>query len=275
MVSEMKVSLICTVKNEEDNIRQFMNSIIHQTRKPDEFIIVDGGSTDNTYNILKEYAKKYKWIKVYQVKGANISEGRNYAIKRSKYDIIAVCDAGTKYKKDWLEKLVAGFNGQVSFGIDKPLAKTKFQKILGRKLCHKFKEGSSRNMIFLKKIWEEVGGYPEDLFIGEDSVFDEKIKRKGYKISIVKDAVCYWQMRKNIKELKKQFYNYGFWDGVAYKKYRMLPLKHKIAIILLTLMFPLFLPLFFISRFSLSLKIEFVRRFYYLIGFWRGLLTIQ
>ena len=40
----MKVSVICTVKNEEKNILQFIDSILKQTKIPDEFILVDGGS---------------------------------------------------------------------------------------------------------------------------------------------------------------------------------------------------------------------------------------
>ncbi|RLG16029.1 glycosyltransferase, partial [Nanoarchaeota archaeon] len=44
----MKVSLICTVLNEEDTIEDLLKSIIKQTRRPDEFVIVDGGSKDKT-----------------------------------------------------------------------------------------------------------------------------------------------------------------------------------------------------------------------------------
>ena len=49
----MKMSLITTVKNEENSIRAFLVSILQQPRFPDEFIIVDGGSTDRTVEIYK------------------------------------------------------------------------------------------------------------------------------------------------------------------------------------------------------------------------------
>ncbi len=265
----MKISLISTVLNEQENIGKFVDSIINQTKKPDELTIVDGGSNDNTFKILKNYAKKYKWIKIFQKKDSNISEGRNIAIEKAKNEIIIGADAGTKYEENWIEELINGFNGYVGFGQTLPLIETEFQKILAKKMKQRF--GSSRNIIFRKEIWKKVGGYPEDLDIAEDTVFNERIKKAGFKIAVIPKAIGYWEMRHNIEELKKQFYKYGYWDGIAYKKYRILPINHKIAVLGLTLLFPLY-PLFlFLSKFSLSTKIVFVRRFAYLNGFWTGL----
>ena len=268
----MKVSLVSTVLNEEKNAKDWLKSIIVQTKRPSEFIIVDGGSSDKTYEILEKYGKKYKWIKFYQRKGFNISKGRNYAIKMAKHEVIAVCDAGGKYDKNWLKNLTQGFNGQVSFGIDKSLIKNDFQKILAKVILHKNVPGSSRNMIFLKKIWKEVKGYPEDLDRAEDTLFDEKIKRKGYKIGRVGDAICFWEMRKNLDEVKKQFYDYGYWDGVLQRKYGLLPKKYKILIIILIFSLPLYPIFWIISRNSLYFKINFERRYSYLNGFLRGYL---
>ena len=52
------VSIITTILNEEDNISDFLNSILNQTISPDEVIIVDGGSKDGTWSYLQEKAKK-------------------------------------------------------------------------------------------------------------------------------------------------------------------------------------------------------------------------
>ncbi len=54
---------------------------------------------------------------------------------------------------------------------------------------------------------EKVGGYPEDLKIGEDTLFNEKIKRpRLFKIQRIPDAIGYWEMRENLKEVKEQFF---------------------------------------------------------------------
>jgi glycosyltransferase involved in cell wall biosynthesis len=56
----MKVSLVTTVLNEEKTIEKFLDSVISQTRKPEEVVIVDGGSTDETL----EKVQKFKSSKV-------------------------------------------------------------------------------------------------------------------------------------------------------------------------------------------------------------------
>jgi len=271
----MKISVISTVLNEEKNIKCFIKSLLHQTKKPDKIIVVDGGSKDKTYEILKKISKKNKILKIFQKNGTNISQGRNYAIKKTKNQVIVSADAGGEYKKDWLEKLIKGFNKNVGFGTDKPLIKNDFQKVLAKKILHKNVCGSSRNMIFSKKIWREAGKYPEDIERGEDTLFDERIKSLGYKIPKISDAICYWEMRENLKQVRKQYYEYGYWDGIVYKKHRTLPIKHKIAIVGFTILLPFYPLLWIFSKLSLSFKIDFVRRFAYLRGFWEGFLGIK
>jgi glycosyltransferase involved in cell wall biosynthesis len=114
----MKTSLISPVLNEEKNIKKFLDSILKQTTKPNEVLIVDGGSRDKTYEILEEYSKKHKWIKIYKKGGFNIAQGRNYAIQKSKGDIIFTGDSGTKFEKEWVKKILKGFekNADVVFG---------------------------------------------------------------------------------------------------------------------------------------------------------------
>src|SRR3989304_8444448 len=128
----MKISMIATVLNEEKSIKRVLDSIFKQTRKPDELVIVDGGSKDKTYKILKEYSKKHRELRVFQKKGANIPEGRNIAIRKTKNDVVVVVDAGTIYDKNWLEKLVLGFKRDVGFGITIPLGRNDFQKTLAK-----------------------------------------------------------------------------------------------------------------------------------------------
>lgn len=268
-----KVSAIATVLNEERNVRDFIDSIIMQTKKPDEFMVIDGGSNDATYKILKEYSKKHRWIKTYQLKGANISQGRNFAIKKTRNEIILGVDAGTKYEKNWIEEMVKAFSCDVGFGRTLPLIENEFQKVLAKQMKQKY--GSSRNIILKKSVWANIGGYPEDLDIGEDTFFNEKIKRKGFVTQKISEAIGYWEMRKNLEEVKKQFFRYGYWDGYAYRKYKILPLKNKIAVIGLAILLPLYPFFWLISGISLELKIKIARRFNYIVGFLRGYINLK
>ena len=56
----MKVSLICPVHNEEESIEELIQSMLNQTKKPDEIIFVEDSSTDKTYEIIEKYQKKIK-----------------------------------------------------------------------------------------------------------------------------------------------------------------------------------------------------------------------
>ena len=58
----MNYAMITPVKNEAKYIRQTIESVIAQTLKPELWVIIDGGSTDKTRDIVKEYREKYPWI---------------------------------------------------------------------------------------------------------------------------------------------------------------------------------------------------------------------
>jgi len=230
-MKNMKISLITTVLNEENTIEKFLKSVISQTKKPNEFIIVDGGSTDKTYKILKKYARKYKWIKVYQVKGASIGKGRNYAIEKAKNEIIACTDAGCILDKNWLKEITKPFiknkNVDVVVGIYKPYYKNDFEYFQGLIVIPESKRiflnpsrMSSRSIAFKKSAWEKVKGYPH-LSTGEDTEFNIKLIENGYKFAFAKNAIVYWRMRKTWKCFAKQFYKYGAGDRKSGNVWKM------------------------------------------------------
>ena len=205
----MKTTMITTVLNEEKNIEQFLNSVIHQTKKLDEFIIVDGGSKDNTLNILKDYSKKYRWIKIFQVKGANIAEGRNYAIKKSKGDIIFTSDSSTLFEKDWVKKILKGFEkgADVVFGKYTAKAKNLLEKFLILRLPNWNKINpdnflpSNRHVAFKKEVWQKVKGFPNHIIRADDNWFHSKAHKLGFKYYFAKDTKTYWKFDRNLKTL--------------------------------------------------------------------------
>jgi glycosyltransferase involved in cell wall biosynthesis len=102
----MRVSVICTVLNEGESIRRLMDSLVAQSRQPDEIVIVDGGSRDNTVPVIQEYGDRLP-LRVLVEPGANISRGRNVAIGAATGDVIASVDAGVWLEPVWLAELVA------------------------------------------------------------------------------------------------------------------------------------------------------------------------
>lgn len=237
-----KVSLICTLKNEESSIKGFLDSLLSQSRFPDEIIIVDGGSTDRTPEVIRSYIAKGSQIKLIIREGVNIAEGRNIAIENARYDLIAAADAGCRVDKNWLENLIKPFEEEqkidVVSGWYEAEAVSNFEKSAAEITYPKLEDilknpdeflPSSRSVAFKKSAWKKVGGYPERLtFAGEDTLFDLNLKKAGFKFAFAPQAVVYWKVRPNLRSLCKQYYLYARGDGEAgvfFKRYLSLLLK--------------------------------------------------
>ncbi len=214
MERSLRVSLICTLKDEESSIRTFFDSILTQSRLPNEIIIVDGGSRDGTVDIINSYIKNGAPIKLIVKNGANIAEGRNLAIKAARAELIASTDAGCKVDKYWLEYLIKPFDEDVSIdvvsGWYEPDARTLFERCLVLLTYPRLETvkndpnnflPSSRSVAFKREAWQKVGGYPEWLYTAEDTLFDLKLKKSGFRFVFAPDAKVFWRARSNVKSV--------------------------------------------------------------------------
>lgn len=93
-MSEYKISIIMPVFNDEDFIRDALNSIFNQTLKELEVICVNDGSTDNSLEILKEYEAKYlDKIKIFNQKNQGSGIARNNAMLNATGEYVAFLDS--------------------------------------------------------------------------------------------------------------------------------------------------------------------------------------
>lgn len=220
----VKISVICTLRNEASSVEHLLGSLVTQTRKPDEIVICDGGSTDGTPDIIR---KKFPSVRVVSKPGSNIAQGRNAAIKAAKHDYIAVIDGGCTADRRWLESIAKHFpDSDAVAGTYLPVHKNEFERLQGLAVCNRpintlTEENylpSSRSVAFKRKVWLEIGGYPEGTNLGkigncEDTPFDLNLLEKGYRFRLERSALVYWRMRPNWKSLARQFLSYGIGDG--------------------------------------------------------------
>ena len=225
---KIKTSFITTVFNEQDSINEFLESIFSQSVLPDEIIIVDGGSTDNTLSAISAFKfpqrKNNPNIKILFKKG-NRSVGRNEAIKNAKGDIILCSDSGNTLENKWIENILKPFKDKktdVVAGYYKGIPANVFQKcLIPYVLVMKDKVDknnflpATRSVAFRKSIWKKAGGFDEKLSHNEDYVFANKLIRIGAKIVFEEDAIVNWRPRKNLKDAFVMFFRFAFGDAEA------------------------------------------------------------
>lgn len=223
----MKISFVTTVLNEEKAIDEFLGSLSKQTRKPNEIIIVDGGSGDRTVASIKYYVLGMKYKGQFKIitKPGNRSVGRNEGIRQATGDIIVCSDAGCIIGKNWVKNIIEPFlDPKIDFvsGFYKPITNNIFEKCLATYTCvmpdrvdpQNFLP-SSRSVAFKKGVWQKSSGYPEWLDTCEDLYFAKKLKQMGFKFAFARDALVFWPQCKNLWRVFRQFFNYAVGDGQA------------------------------------------------------------
>lgn len=218
------ITLIATVLNEGDNIHHLMQGILHQTRPPDEIIIVDGGSKDQTVAILQSYTNHLP-LRVLVEAGCSISQGRNIAMRAAQGDVLAITDAGVRLADDWLEKISAPLMDSpeigVSCGFFQADPHTTFEAAMGATVLPLVSEidpatflPSSRSIAVRRSAALEIGSYPEWLDYCEDLIFDLRLKQKQQFV-FVPDALVYFRPRSTMKSYFLQYFRYARGDGKA------------------------------------------------------------
>ena len=203
MNEQLKVSIILPVYNAEKTLERAINSVINQTYKNIELIVIENGEKKETEEICKkfqvdnEYNIKYVYNSV-----ANVSKARNMGLQNATGKYIAFIDADDKYEKDFIEKLIncmeendlqliaCGYktsNGKIERLIDKSESLKTTANLQG--YLEKLKQGllfnELWNKIYLNSIIKEKKVvFNEEFELGEDFLFNldyyKWVSKAGY-----------------------------------------------------------------------------------------------
>jgi len=118
----MKISVVIPTYNSAATIKATLDSVLQQTVQPDEILVLDDGSTDNTVSLLDSYKPR---IAVLQQENKGVAHARNRLCQRAGGDMIAFLDHDDLWHRDYLGKqckllerfpnAVASFTGHVNF----------------------------------------------------------------------------------------------------------------------------------------------------------------
>ncbi len=225
------VTVIATVLNEVQEIARLVPSLLQQIPPPAEVIIVDGGSTDGTWEWLADAARKHPNLRPIRDESCNlkrcpgpISRGRNVAIAAAGSQIIACTDAGCTYPPDWLARITAPLiasTAQYALGgscldpADPTVWDLASAPFFGVKLSPSTpsKSCTARSMAFRKELWQRIGGFPESVFFGEDTWFDLQARRLTPP-AFVEGAKALYRPQYTLRSACRQLASYAVSDGI-------------------------------------------------------------
>ncbi len=214
-----KISIIIPAYNSEKFIKRTIQSVLNQTYKNFELIIVDDGSTDNTKEIVREFQKKDPKIKyIWEKNSGAPARPKNRGIKRSKGEYIAFLDHDDEWMPEKLEKqlnlfekeknLKLGFISSNGLVFNEKENKTYEHKITKRGevfqdlLANNFILSSS-SVLAKKEVFKNVGFFDENLKFSDDWEMWIKIAQK-YEFDFFDEALFkyYWHGENVMNKLK-------------------------------------------------------------------------
>ncbi len=92
------VSIIVPIYNVEKYLKRCLESLVNQTYKEIEILLINDGSTDRSAVIAQEYADKYEYVFLLEKKNGGLSDARNYGLKHAKGEYVSFIDSD-----DWID----------------------------------------------------------------------------------------------------------------------------------------------------------------------------
>lgn len=217
----MKVSVVVPVRDEEASIRELLDSLLTQTRPPDEIVITDGGSTDATPQIIDEYIRNGAPVRLIRAGAALPGRGRNLGAAQASQEWLAFTDAGIRLENNWLEALVtkaeADESVDVVYGSWQPVTDTFFKQCAAiayvpPPTSHDGIVTRPRfiaSTLLRREAWRAVNGFPEELRSAEDLIFMDRVENAGYRFVFEPSARVHWDLRPTIWSTFKRFVVYS------------------------------------------------------------------
>lgn len=212
----MDVSVIVPIHNSEKYLGRCLHSLTLQTKKINELILVDDGSTDDSLSICKEFQKRHDNIHIIAQKKSGVSAARNAGLSFAHSDYIVFCDSDDYVMPDYIECLFYAiqYADIAACGyIRKRKEETIYQltenslsmeQFTFHTLCTPYISGACWNKIFKQQLIGELR-FDETLSIGEDMLFVFSYLQRCKSVAYTK-APCYVYVMNPDSALQKNYF---------------------------------------------------------------------
>ena len=237
MQKEFSISIVIPVLNEENHISPCLDSILSQTRRHIEVIVVDNGSTDRTVELVEKFAKMDNRVRLIREDKKGIVIAKNRGIKEASGEVVDFTDADCVAVVSWLGSLVKHFEDPSVGSVGGPSISPKDDTALGNIIINSLSccfpawkrfcevSGGFReidfnppcNIMYPKKVFNELGSFKEELYPFEDEEMICRINGKGDKIYYDPDAIVYHYRKTSIPDVLKLSYRTGNSRATALK----------------------------------------------------------
>jgi glycosyltransferase involved in cell wall biosynthesis len=213
------ISIICSIYNSNKTLPQMIESVLNQTYKNFELILINDGSIDNSLKIIQEFADKDNRIVIIDKKNSGLTKSLNVGLKKAKGKYIARIDADDIWYPDKLQKQIDFLernlyyaligtayneideNGKVIFQKQRlPLLITD-EEI--RNNIAKFNPFFHSSVMFRKEILDIIGFYNEEFKYTQDYEFWIRIMTK-YKVTNLPEVLASRRYSDNMISIKKE-----------------------------------------------------------------------
>ncbi|MHA1834964.1 MAG: glycosyltransferase [Candidatus Baldrarchaeia archaeon] len=219
------VSVIILTRNSSATVEKTLESVFHQTRMPDEVIVVDGNSIDGTLRIVKRYP-----VKILKEPGLGFGYARNLGVKEAKGDIVFFIDSDCYAAPNWIEKALRHFDNPEVAGVtgetrlwNTEHACARFLAYVGGRMNmpkdRRFVDiAPTMNLALRRDVIFRFGGFDESLVRCEDTDLTWKISRR-YKILYDPEVVVWFRGSPNVLVASRKCIRYFVGVGQLIAKY--------------------------------------------------------
>lgn len=192
------ISVIITYHNESETIGTTLNAIVSQTLLPNEVLLIDSSSTDDSYDIIQRWIKKNG--PHHNVIFRNIQEGTkfpgtsmNVGIRNAAFDILAFMDCGILFENDWLQKqmeYLQSNNADVVSGLFHFEGVTLLDKTsIAQTYGYRRLRPTVPSSLVRKTVFEKTGFFLENIRAAADTDWVYKLGRKKIKRATNKHVI--------------------------------------------------------------------------------------